>query len=164
MSMENLLIILLPSGIFFIWSGWTLWKYLRMQHRWKACTEPVTAEIAAVERTELRNSTRYRYIVRYDWEDKPYTAEFRTSESFGELHEDAGIYVDPVHPDRIRVDCENLMEFSDLMLGCALVVIGLLCLAGGFSGDDGENKAAASGTVGACRRCSFTKSYNRRSS
>lgn len=101
MSMENLLIILLPSGIFFIWGGWLLWKYLRMQHRWKACTEQ-------------------------------YTAEFRTSESFGELHEDAGIYVDPVHPDRIRVDCENLMEFSDLMLGCALVVIGLLCLAGGL--------------------------------
>ena len=128
MSMENLLIILLPSGIFFIWGGWLLWKHQRQRQRQKTCTEPVTAEIIAVKCIKLRKTTRYRYTVRYLWNGEAYTAKFRTTDPCGEQGDQIEIRIDPQRPQNMHADFANLAELADLILGCVLIVISLFCL------------------------------------
>jgi hypothetical protein len=130
MSIGNLLVLLLPSGIFFFWGCWLLWKQLRQKQRRKACTEPVTAEILTTKCIKLRNSTRYRYTVRYVWNGETYIADFKTTESCGEQRDEIEVFTDPQNPQNMYADYENLMEFADLLLGWILIVISVFCLVG----------------------------------
>ena len=128
MSFVKLMAMMLPSCIFFIWGGWQLARYFLRKQREKHCTAPVTGEIIAVKIKKLRRATHYRYTVRYYWEGEAHTADFRTMNDVGGMGDELEVYTDPAHPQYMFSNVEDLQGYADLLLGIALIVIGVFCV------------------------------------
>ena len=132
MGFVKLMAMLLPPCIFFIWGGALIWENHRQKRDMRDCIIPVTATIVDVGRVKRRNGYKYFYRLRYEWEDERITTDFSAITSYGEANEETVIHIDPMHPQKIRVDCGEGSAFGHLVLGIGMIATGVIWMIAGL--------------------------------
>jgi hypothetical protein len=114
--MFDYLLQFLPALLLFCFGGALIWEHHRQKCDMQDCIIPVTATIVDVGRVRQRNGYKY----------------FSSITSYGEANEETVIHIDPMHPQKIRVDCGEGSAIGHLVLGIGIIVTGVFWMIAGF--------------------------------